>query len=315
MAEFGKTFIAGHRGMVGSAIVRKFQAIGEEDLLLRTRDELDLTSEAAVHEFYDKEKPQTAIIAAARVGGIHANSTYPAEFIQENLAIALHNIHAAWKHGVRRLLFLWSSCIYPRGVEQPMKEDALLTNKPEPTNEAYAIAKICGLKLCEFYRQQYGVLFHSAMPTNLYGPGDYYHPENSHVIPALIRRIHFAKENNDPEVVIWGTGQPKREFLHVDDLAEGILHVLRLEDPPDWVNIGYGDDLPIGELAQLIADTVGYQGKLVFDSTKPDGIPRKLMDNTLLQSTGWKPSIDLESGLQTAYEDFSQRLADGTLRM
>ncbi len=315
MSEFGKTFVAGHRGMVGSAIVRKFNAIGEEDLLLRTRNELDLTNEAAVHEFYEKEKPQTAIIAAARVGGIHANSTYPAEFIQENLAIALHNIHAAWKNGVKRLLFLGSSCIYPRGVEQPMKEEALLTNKPEPTNEAYAIAKICGLKLCEFYRQQYGVLFHSAMPTNLYGPGDYYHPENSHVIPALVRRIHFAKENNDPEVVIWGTGKPKREFLHVDDLAEGILHVLRLDDPPDWVNIGYGEDLPIGELAQLIAKTVGYEGKLVFDFSKPDGIPRKLMDNTLLQSTGWKPSIDLEAGLQTAYEDFSQRLADGTLRM
>jgi GDP-L-fucose synthase len=315
MSEFGKTFVAGHRGMVGSAIVRKFQSIGENNLLLRSRSELDLTNEAAVHDFYQQEKPQTAIIAAARVGGIHANSTYPAEFIQENLAIALHNVHAAWKSGVKRLLFLGSSCIYPRGVAQPMKEDALLTNKPEPTNEAYAIAKICGLKICEFYRQQYGVLFHSAMPTNLYGPGDYYHPENSHVIPALIRRIHFAKENNDPEVVIWGTGKPRREFLHVDDLAEGILHVLRLDDPPDWVNIGYGDDLPIGDLARMIVKTIGYQGELTFDSSKPDGIPRKLMDNSLLQSTGWRPSIGLEDGLKTAYEDFLTRLDDGTLRM
>jgi GDP-L-fucose synthase len=315
MSEFGKTFVAGHRGMVGSAIVRKFQSIGENNLLLRSRSELDLTNEAAVHDFYQQEKPQTAIIAAARVGGIHANSTYPAEFIQENLAIALHNVHAAWKSGVKRLLFLGSSCIYPRGVAQPMKEDALLTNKPEPTNEAYAIAKICGLKICEFYRQQYGVLFHSAMPTNLYGPGDYYHPENSHVIPALIRRIHFAKENNDPEVVIWGTGKPRREFLHVDDLAEGILHVLRLDDPPDWVNIGYGDDLPLGDLARMIVKTIGYQGELTFDSSKPDGIPRKLMDNSLLQSTGWRPSIGLEDGLKTAYEDFLTRLDDGTLRM
>ena len=315
MSEFGKTFVAGHRGMVGSAIVRKLESIGESDLVLRTRSELDQTNEAAVHDFYQSEKPQTAIIAAAKVGGIHANSTYPAEFIQENLAIALHNVHAALKSGVKRLLFLGSSCIYPRGVEQPMKEDALLTDKPEPTNEAYAIAKICGLKLCEFYRQQYGVLFHSAMPTNLYGPGDYYHPENSHVIPALIRRIHFAKENQEPEVVIWGTGSPRREFLHVDDLAEGILHVLRLEDPPNWVNIGYGEDLPIGDLAKLIVKTIGYPGQLVFDTSKPDGIPRKLMDNTLLKSTGWKPSIDLEEGLATAYEDFSSRLADGTLRM
>ena len=315
MSEFGKTFVAGHRGMVGSAIVRKLKSIGEDDIVLRSRSELDQTNEAAVHDFYQTEKPQTAIIAAAKVGGIHANSTYPAEFIQENLAIALHNVHAAWKSGVKRLLFLGSSCIYPRGVEQPMKEDALLTDKPEPTNEAYAIAKICGLKLCEFYRQQYGVLFHSAMPTNLYGPGDYYHPENSHVIPALIRRIHFAKENEEPEVVIWGTGNPRREFLHVDDLAEGILHVLRLEDPPDWVNIGSGEDLPIGELAKLIAKTIGYPGELVFDTSKPDGIPRKLMDNTLLKSTGWKPSVDLEAGLATAYDDFSSRLADGTLRM
>jgi GDP-L-fucose synthase len=315
MSEFGKTFVAGHRGMVGSAIVRKLESIGETDLVLRTRTELDQTNEAAVHEFYQSEKPQTAIIAAAKVGGIHANSTYPAEFIQENLAIALHNVHAALKSGVNRLLFLGSSCIYPRGVAQPMKEDALLTDKPEPTNEAYAIAKICGLKLCEFYRQQYGVLFHSAMPTNLYGPGDYYHPENSHVIPALIRRIHFAKENQEPEVVIWGTGNPRREFLHVDDLAEGILHVLRLQDPPDWVNIGSGEDLPIGELAKMIAKTIGYPGELVFDTSKPDGIPRKLMDNTLLKSTGWKPSIDLEEGLATAYEDFSRRLANGTLRM
>jgi len=315
MGEFGKVFVAGHRGMVGSALVRKLESVGEQDLLLRTRQELDLTSEAEVDAFYAAEKPDTAIIAAARVGGIHANSTYPAEFIQENLAIVLHNVHAAYRHGVRRLLFLGSSCIYPRGVEQPMKEDALLTNKPEPTNEAYAVAKICGLKLCEFYRQQYGVLFHSAMPTNLYGPGDYYHPENSHVIPALVRRIHFAKEANDPEVVIWGTGKPRREFLHVDDLADGLLHVLRLEDPLDWVNIGSGEDLPIAELADLVRKTVGYTGSLAYDDSKPDGIPRKLMDNSLLRDSGWAPTIDLETGLAGAYEDFCSRLNDGSLRM
>ena len=314
MGEFGKVFIAGHRGMVGSALVRKLQSVGERDLVLRSRQELDLTNEAACDAFYSTEKPDTAIIAAARVGGIHANSTYPAEFIQENLAIALHNVHAAYRHGVSRLLFLGSSCIYPRGVEQPMKESALLTNKPEPTNEAYAVAKICGLKLCEFYRQQYGVLFHSAMPTNLYGPGDYYHPENSHVIPAMVRRIHMAKEAGDPQVVIWGTGTPRREFLHVDDLAEGILHVLRLDDPPDWVNIGSGEDLSIGELAELVSKTVGYEGELVYDTSKPDGIPRKLMDNTLLRDTGWSPSIGLKEGLATAYGDFCTRLADGTLR-
>ena len=315
MSKFGKVFIAGHRGMVGSALVRKFQSIGADDLILRTRTQLNLTNEAAVDDFYATEKPHTAIIAAARVGGIHANSTYPAEFIQENLAIALHNVHAAYRHGVKRLLFLGSSCIYPRGVEQPMKEDALLTSKPEPTNEAYAIAKICGLKLCEFYRQQYGVMFHSAMPTNLYGPGDYYHSENSHVIPAMIRRIHTAKENGDPEVVIWGTGKPRREFLHVDDLAEGILHVLRLEDPPNWVNIGSGEDLSIGELAEQVSATIGYEGRLVYDTSKPDGIPRKLMDNTLLRETGWAPSISLVEGLATAYADFLTRLCDGTLRM
>ena len=254
------------------------------------------------------------IVAAARVGGIHANNTYPAEFLHENLAIAHNTIHEAWRHGVKRLLFLGSSCIYPREAPQPMSEECLLTSPLEPTNEAYAIAKIAGLKLCQFYRRQYGVLFHSAMPTNLYGPGDNYHPENSHVLPALIRRFHEAAQKGSPTVTLWGTGVARREFLHADDLAEGLLAVLGMEHPPDWINVGYGSDVTIREVAELIAGITRFQGEILWDSSKPDGTPRKLMDSSKLLATGWRPKHDLESGLRHAYGDFLAGQSSGHLR-
>ncbi|MFN0067470.1 MAG: GDP-L-fucose synthase family protein [Limisphaerales bacterium] len=307
-------YVAGHRGMVGSALVRALQAAGLNRLLLRTHKELDLLDQAAVDGFFAREKPAVAIIAAARVGGIHANNAYPAQFIHENLAIALHTVHAAYRHGVRRLLFLGSSCIYPKHAPQPMPEDCLLTGPLEPTNEAYAIAKIAGLKLCQFYRREHGVLFHSAMPTNLYGPGDYYHPTNSHVLPALLRRFHEAKLAGLSEVTLWGTGTPRREFLHTDDLAAGCLHLLRLENPPDWVNLGYGDDVTIHELAGLVKDVTGFAGRLVFDATKPDGTPRKLMDNARIRATGWAPHITLREGVARTYQDFLREQAEGRLR-
>jgi GDP-L-fucose synthase len=314
MDKASKIHIAGHGGMVGSAIIRSFRGRGFENLLLRTHRELDLCDAVAVREFYAREKPDLVIVAAARVGGIHANSTYPAEFIHDNLAIAHNIIHEAWKHQVKRLLFLGSSCIYPREAPQPMTEECLLTSPLEKTNEAYAIAKITGLKLCQFYRQQYGVLFHSAMPTNLYGQGDNYHPENSHVLPALIRRFHEAVQNNTPTVTLWGTGIARRDFLHADDLAEGLLTVLGLENPPDWINIGYGSDVSIKEVAELIAKITGFQGELLWDSSKPDGTLRKLMDSSKLLATGWKPKYDLETGLRHAYEDFKMLQLAGTLR-
>ena len=300
--------------MVGSAIVRSLRARGHDNLLLRSRSELDICDAGAVRAFYDQEKPEYVIVAAARVGGIHANSTYPAEFIHDNLAIAHNLIHESWKHGVQRLLFLGSSCIYPREAPQPMTEDCLLTSPLEPTNEAYAIAKITGLKLCQFYRRQYGVLFHSAMPTNLYGPGDNYHPENSHVLPALIRRFHEAVEQGLPSVTLWGTGIARREFLHADDLAAGLLSVLSMENPPDWINAGFGSDVTIKEVAELIAHITGFKGKLLWDSSKPDGTPRKFMDSSKLLSTGWRPKYDLESGLRHAYADFLSRRTSGVLR-
>ena len=309
-----KIFVAGHRGMVGGALVRELQKRGCNDLLLAQRSELNLTRQDQVEAFLSGHKPDVVIVAAAKVGGIHANKTYPADFIYENLMIAANLVHAAFRSGVTRLLFLGSSCIYPREAPQPMTEDCLLTSPLESTNEAYAIAKIAGLKLCQHYRAQHGVLFHSAMPTNLYGTGDNYHPENSHVIPALLRRFHEAKLNAAPEVVVWGTGKPRREFLHVDDLAKGCLHVLEQDNPPDWVNIGSGTDLEIGELAKLVADTVGYTGEIVFDTTKPDGTPRKLMDISRLKGLGWAPEIDLASGLKDAYADFLQSLEAGAVR-
>jgi GDP-L-fucose synthase len=306
--------VAGHGGMVGAAIARSLRARGFDNLLLRNRKELNLCDAVAVREFYEQEKPDVVIVAAARVGGIHANNTYPAEFLHENLAIAHNTIHSAWQQGVKRLLFLGSSCIYPREAPQPMTEECLLTSTLEPTNEAYAIAKITGLKLCQYYRKQYGVLFHSAMPTNLYGPGDNYHPDNSHVLPALIRRFHEAVQSGAPTVTLWGTGVARREFLHADDLAEGILAVLGIENPPDWINVGYGSDVTIREVAELIAHVTGFKGDLAWDSSKPDGTLRKLMDSSKVLETGWRPKYDLESGIRNAYANFLALQSTGTLR-
>lgn len=306
--------LAGHGGMVGSALVRALQSRGFNNLLLRSRSDLNLCDAGAVREFYQYEKPDVVIVAAARVGGIHANNSYPAEFLHENLAIAHNTIHEAWRGGVRQLLFLGSSCIYPREAPQPMTEECLLTSPLEPTNEAYAIAKITGLKLCQYYRKQYKVHFHSAMPTNLYGPGDNYHPENSHVLPALIRRFHEAVQSGASSVTLWGTGVARREFLHSDDLAAGLITVLEMENPPDWINVGSGSDVTIRELAEMIAKVTGFIGKLAWDSSKPDGTPRKLMDSSKLLTTGWRPQYDLESGIRNAYADFLNLQSSGRLR-
>ena len=310
-----KLFIAGHNGMVGSALVRRFKSEPGVELVLRDRKQLDLTSHSAVGAFLAAEQPDVAIIAAAKVGGIHANNTFPAEFLHDNLAIASASIHGAWKAGVRRLLFLGSSCIYPKFAAQPMTEDCLLTGALEPTNEAYAIAKIAGLKLCQYFRKQYGVLYHSAMPTNLYGPGDNYHPKNSHVLPALIRRFHEATENGLPEVVAWGTGTPKREFLHVDDLADACAFLLAHDEPPDWINVGTGTDVSIRELTEIVARTVGYPGKITWDTSMPDGTPRKLLDVSKLTTLGWKAKIALVDGIQRTYQTFLEEKKSGTLRV
>ncbi|MFT3781917.1 MAG: GDP-L-fucose synthase [Nibricoccus sp.] len=309
-----KIFIAGHKGMVGSALVRRFQNEPGVQLVLRSRKELDLTSQTQVDAFFAKEKPDMAFIGAAKVGGIYANNTYPAEFIYENLAIASNTVHGAYKAGVKRVLFLGSSCIYPKHAPQPMPEDCLLTSPLEPTNEAYAIAKIAGLKLCQYYRKQYGVMFHSAMPTNLYGPGDNYHPQNSHVLPALISRFHDAKEKKLPEVVAWGTGKPMREFLYVDDLADACAFLVKLDNPPDWINVGTGTDVTIKELTETVATVVGYPGKITWDTTKPDGTPRKLMDVSRLTALGWKAKISLREGVEKAYAAYLAEKAAGTLR-
>ncbi len=309
-----KLFIAGHNGMVGAALVRRFQREPGVTLLLRTRRDLDLENQAAVAAFYAAEKPDGVIIAAAKVGGIHANNTYPAEFLHDNLVIAANCIHGAHRAGVPRLLFLGSSCIYPKHAPQPMPEDCLLTGPLEPTNEAYAIAKIAGLKLAQCYRRQYGVLYHSAMPTNLYGPGDNYHPTNSHVLPALIRRFHEAKISGLTAVAAWGTGSPRREFLHVDDLAEACAFLLRLENPPDWINVGTGVDVTIRELTELVAAVTGYQGRIVWDATKPDGTPRKLMDVALLTTHGWQARTSLRAGLAQTYSAYLSEQSAGTLR-
>jgi GDP-L-fucose synthase len=308
-----KVYVAGHRGMVGSAIVRALEARGGDEIVTRTHAELDLTDQAQVRAFLAAEKPGRVVIAAAKVGGIHANNAYPAEFIYENLMIEANLVHEAWRAGVRELLFLGSSCIYPRMAPQPMREDSLLTGTLEATNEPYAVAKIAGIKLCESYNRQYGTDYRSVMPTNLYGPGDNYHPENSHVIPALLRRFHEAKLGEAPEVVIWGTGKPRREFLYVDDMAEASVHVMELDRATyaantkpmlSHINVGSGEDIAIAELAALIGKVVGYSGRIAYDPSKPDGTPRKLMDVGRLRALGWAPRVGLEEGLALAYRDF-----------
>ena len=309
-------FITGHRGMVGSAILRAYQkAGGDDEYILAPRNDLDLLNQSAVEQFIESKKPDVIINAAAKVGGIHANDTYPAEFIHQNLLINTNLIHAAWKHGVKRFLNLGSSCIYPRACPQPIQEDYLLTGPLEKTNEAYALAKIAGLEMCRHYRNQYGVLYHSAMPTNLYGPGDNYHPENSHVLPALIRRFHEAKESGAKEVTIWGTGNPRRELMHVDDLADGVLFLLRLENPPNWVNLGTGMDHSILEIAKLVRETVGFDGRITHDLNKPDGMLVKRLDTSLIKSIGWEAMIPFEVGLKSTYEDFLKGLERGTNRI
>lgn len=301
--------------MVGSALVREAGRRGNHEILTASRSELDLCDQAAVFGYLADRKPDVVVIAAAKVGGIHANATYPADFIYENLAIAANLVEGSRRAGVPRVLFLGSSCIYPKLAPQPMTEDCLLTSALETTNEAYAIAKIAGLKLCQHYRAQHGLLYHSAMPTNLYGPGDNYHPENSHVIPALIRRFHEAKESGAPSVTIWGTGTPRREFLHVDDLAAACFHLLELDSPPDWVNVGTGEDITILELAKLVASTVGFTGEILTDPTKPDGTPRKLLDISKIRETGWSPRISFREGLAAAYQDFLRGLEAGAARL
>jgi GDP-L-fucose synthase len=319
MTQHPKIYVAGHRGMVGSAIVRHLLANGHpvESIVTRTHAELDLTNQAAVCAFFASEKPDHVYLAAAKVGGIHANNTYPAEFIYQNLMMQANVIDAAFRNGVQKLLFLGSSCIYPKLADQPMREDALLTGTLEPTNEPYAIAKIAGIKLCESYNRQYGashgVDYRSVMPTNLYGPGDNYHPDNSHVIPALIRRFHESKVNQAPSVTIWGTGTPKREFLYVDDMAAASVHVMNLplntysehtQPMLSHINVGCGEDVTILEVAQAVARIVGYTGTVYTDPTKPDGTPRKLMDSTRLNALGWRAQVGLDEGLKAAYEDF-----------
>ena len=300
--------------MVGSALVRATDHFGYSGVLQPSSRDLDLTSQAATYAYLAEHRPDEVIVAAAMVGGIHANSTYPADFMYKNLMIATNAIEGSYQAGVRRLIYLGSTCIYPKFAEQPIKEESLLTSALETSNEAYAIAKISGLKMCEFYRRQYGVCYHSAMPTNLYGQGDNYHPQNSHVLPALIRRFHEAKRDSLPEVAIWGTGTPLREFLHADDAAAGILHLLQLESPPDWVNLGCGIDISIGDLARLVMRTVGYEGELTFDASKPDGTPRKLTDISKITATGWAPRIAIEEGVSMAYQSFLDEQAAGTLR-
>ena len=315
MADINRTkiYVAGHGGMVGSAIVRVLQSQGQTNIVMRTSTELDLTNQQAVRDFFAVEQPDQVYLAAAKVGGIHANNTYPAGFIYENLMIQANVIHEAWQVGVQKLLFLGSSCIYPKAVSQPMKEEALLTGTLEPTNETYAIAKIAGIKQCESYNRQYDVDYRSVMPTNLYGVGDNYHSENSHVIPALIRRFHEAKISHAPEVVIWGSGTPMREFLYVDDMAAASVYVMNLdkaiydqhtEPMLSHINVGYGSDVTIKAVAQSIAEVVGYFGHIAFDRTKPDGTPRKLMDSSRLNKLGWQAQVNLKDGLTRAYQDY-----------
>jgi GDP-L-fucose synthase len=313
MSKDHRIFVAGHRGMVGSAIMRKLHQHGYANIVVRDRDQLDLVQQADVRAFFSGERIDQVYMAAAKVGGILANNTYPAEFIYQNLMVEANVIHEAWRAGVKKLLFLGSSCIYPRLAPQPMTENMLLTGVLEPTNEPYAIAKIAGVKICEAYNRQYGTDYRSVMPTNLYGPGDNYHAENSHVIPGLIRRFHEAKQSGAPEVLIWGTGAPMREFLYVDDMAEACLHIMELgrdiyarntQPMLSHINIGTGEDLSIRDLAKIIGDVVGYQGRIAFNTTKPDGTPRKLMNVGRMKSLGWQPQVGLRDGLALAYADF-----------
>lgn len=302
MNKNSKIYVAGHRGLVGSAIVRNLEERGYTNIICRTHKELDLTRQADVEKFFEEEKPEYVFLAAAKVGGIHANNTRPAEFIYENLMIESNIIHSAYKYGVKKLLFLGSSCIYPKFANQPIKEEYLLTGELEPTNEAYAIAKITGIELCKFYRRQYGCDFISAMPTNLYGINDNFDLETSHVLPALIRKFHEAKINNQEEVVMWGTGKPLREFMYVDDLADALVHLMLNYSDEIHVNMGTGKDLSIGELAQIVKEVVGYEGKIVNDLSKPDGTPRKLLDVSRLEATGWKYKTELREGIEKVYK-------------
>jgi GDP-L-fucose synthase len=303
MNKSDKIYVAGHRGMVGSAIVRALQQVGFDNIVFKTSAELDLKNQAAVDHFFETEKPQYVFLAAAKVGGIQANNIYRADFLYQNLMIEANIIHASYVNKVEKLLFLGSSCIYPKMAPQPLEENYLLTGELEPTNEPYAIAKIAGIKLCESYRRQYGCNFISAMPTNLYGPNDNYDLNNSHVLPALLRKFHTAKLNGDKEVTVWGSGKPMREFLYVDDLAEACLFLMREYDGEEWMNVGTGKDVTIGELAQTIKKITGFEGDLVFDASKPDGTPRKLMDVSRLEKAGWKYKVELEDGIRMVYEE------------
>jgi GDP-L-fucose synthase len=313
LKQDSRIYVAGHRGLVGSAVVRALQHQGYKNLLLRTHQELDLTDQAAVRAFFQRAQPEAVIMAAARVGGIHANNTHPALFIRDNLQVQDNVIDAAHRSGVGKLVFLGSSCIYPKLAPQPIKEDYLLTGPLEPTNEWYAIAKIAGVKMCQAYRREFGFNAISLMPTNLYGPGDNFDLQNSHVLPALIRRFHDAKLRGDETLSVWGTGTPRREFLHVDDLADAVIYLLKNYEGESIVNVGWGEDVTIRELAELVMAATGYQGRLAFDPSKPDGTPRKLLDTTRLTALGWRPKITLKAGIESTYTWFREHIAEARL--